>query len=501
MVRGGTLGAVAAGHDQTASAAAMILREGGNAFDAAIAGLWMACVVEPVLASPGGGGFLMALRNSGQRTNLFDFFVQTPRHKSPLETVEFSSVNVDFGTATQEFHIGAGSSAVPGFIPGLFAIHEALGSVPMARLAEQAVEAARRGITVNEFQATLLEIVQPIYVWTESARKLFAPSGHLARKGDGFRNGCLGDAIETTAREGVRIATEGEIARAMLESTSSTSGGGCLTLEDLKAYEVVVRRPEKKKYGGHSIFLNPPPSAGGTLIADMMNRAKSFGDEALSPVETASIIAATDRAWRNASCDLRRFSGHGSEKSGGQATRGTTHISVIDKNNNAASVTVSNGEGNGRIVPGCGFMVNNMLGEEDLNQGGFYAWRENARLASMMSPTLAISAGGQVAAIGSGGSNRIRSAVFQVLDQMISHQLAVEDAILAPRLHVELDHLDFEDFFEPGIGPALKNTFPDHLVWPERNMFFGGAHVVRKSPAGSLEAGGDPRRAGVAVFV
>lgn len=498
MTPSSTSGAVAAGHSKTAEAAAAILREGGNAFDAAIAGLWMACVVEPILASPGGGGFLMALQSERQQINLFDFFVQTPRRKRPIGDVEFKSVHADFGTATQEFHVGAGASAVPGFIPGLFAVHEALGTVPMPRLAEQAVETAKKGVEINGFQAQLLGVVEPIYLWKDDSKALFAPQGTLVKKGELFRNPQLADAIEAIAREGVRIGTEGEIARAMLWNTEID---GCLLAGDLKDYRVEIRHPDSAPLNGQTIYLNPPPSSGGSLIGHMLRQIEAREKNTNSPLRIARIMAETDGQWRRAGRDLQQFLQQTVPESGGNATRGTTHISIVDGDNNGASVTVSNGEGNGIIVPDCGFMVNNMLGEEDLNQSGFYAWRENMRLSSMMSPTIALSPEGDVTAIGSGGSNRIRSAVFQVLNQIVCNGCSIEEAIIAPRMHVEHGHLDFEDFFASGVAPDLMDKFPDCRVWPDRNLFFGGAHVVRKTRSGSLEAAGDPRRAGVAVTV
>ena len=119
-------GAVAAGHPLTAEAAGEVLRAGGNAFDAALAGLCAACVVEPVLASLGGGGFTLALP-AAERPRLYDFFVQTPGRRLPAEDLEFNRIDVDFGSTTQGFHIGRGTAAVPGLVRGLFEVHEALG--------------------------------------------------------------------------------------------------------------------------------------------------------------------------------------------------------------------------------------------------------------------------------------------------------------------------------------------------------------------------------------
>ena len=172
--RHGRYGAVAAGHGVTAAAAEEILAEGGNAFDAAIAALWTACVAEPVFASPGGGGFLMARPAAGKLT-LYDFFVDTPLNKRPEDDIEFAEILADFGTATQGFHIGAGAAATPGFVPGLFAVHAAHGRIPMKRLVEPAIRAAREGVTVTAFQAFLFKVVSPILVWTAAgACGLFA---------------------------------------------------------------------------------------------------------------------------------------------------------------------------------------------------------------------------------------------------------------------------------------------------------------------------------------
>ncbi|HSM19172.1 MAG TPA: gamma-glutamyltransferase [Hyphomicrobiales bacterium] len=483
----------------TAEAAAEVLREGGNAFDAAIAGLWMACIAEPVLASPGGGGFVMARSADLSRTRLFDFFVHTPKRKPDPAELEFEGVHADFGTATQEFHVGAGASAVPGFVPGLFALNEALASLPMTRLAEPAVSAARAGITVNATQARIFQIVGPILTWSAEARALFAPEGELLEEGAPWRNGALGEVIDVIAREGPRIASEGEIARAML---AVTDNGGALTADDLTSYAVAEREPLAAELDGVALFLNPPPSCGGGLIRDMLTRLAGQGRPlSITPVKLARAIDETDRAWRAADCDIERFLGLPTAMGAATRSRGTTHISVIDAAGNAAAVTVSNGEGNGRMVPGCGFMINNMLGEEDINPHGFHAWPEDARLSSMMAPSVLVSRDGAVTALGSGGSNRIRTALFQVSARLLAGSGDLEALVMGPRIHVERGHVDFEDFFDPDEREALTGAFADHRAWPERSLYFGGVHVARREAAGGVAAAGDPRRGGVALLV
>ena len=145
----------AAGHALTAEAAAEILEDGGNAFDASLAGVFMAFVAEAVFASPGGGGFLMA-REARGRTALYDFFAETPLRRREGDEVSFFPIHADFGPAKQEFHIGLGSSATPGLAPGLFAIHEELCRLPMQRLVEPAVRAARAGFPLSRLPSVFV---------------------------------------------------------------------------------------------------------------------------------------------------------------------------------------------------------------------------------------------------------------------------------------------------------------------------------------------------------
>ena len=488
-------GAVASGHALTAEAAADILRDGGNAFDAAIAALWTACVCEPVLASPAGGGY-MAVWSDG-KAGVFDFFPLTPKHKRAEGDAEYVDVVVDFGTAEQEFHIGAGTSATPGFVPGLFAIHDHLGSLPMRRLAEPAVAAAAAGVEITPLQAYLFSVVVPIYSWSDAAAALFAPGGKSFKAGDVLRNPDLAAAIEAIAREGRRIATEGEIARAMVAESERYDGH--LQMVDLAGYRAALRDPLAVTIGGHSVHLNPPPALGGALVHAMLEACDPA--RAGDPLLRAQAIDSVDRFWREDPTDTKRLLGTDVPSATAVASRGTTHISVVDGNGNAAAVTVSNGEGNGRLVSGCGFMMNNILGEDDVNRDGAYGWRPDARLGSMMAPAIAADPDGRLIALGSGGSSRIRTAVLQALLNRCALDQPLEPAILAPRLHVEQGHLDFEDFFSLADRDALMAAFATHRAWPERNLYFGGVHGAESVPGGGFDAAGDPRRGGVGIVV
>jgi gamma-glutamyltranspeptidase/glutathione hydrolase len=179
--------------------------------------------------------------------------------------------------------------------------------------------------------------------------------------------------------------------------------------------------------------------------------------------------------------------------------RGTTHISIIDAEGNLASATLSNGEGCGHVLPGTGIMLNNMLGEDDINPGGLQKWIPGTRMASMMAPTL-IERDGTRSVLGSGGSNRIRSAILQVLTHLVDHGMSADDAVNAPRIHVEGDLLSFEEGFTASEETALSRTGLKLDRWKGRNLFFGGVHLVNLSDTG-LSAVGDPRRGGVGIVL
>ncbi len=503
-------GCIAAGHPRTAEAGEAILRAGGNAFDAAIAALWMACVAEPVLASIGGGGFCL-VRDLDGRALLYDFFAQTPRRRRAAEEADFQPVHADFGVATQAFHIGLGSATTPGLVRGIFAIHRAHGSMPMRELVAPAIAAAKEGVTVTPFQAYLLGVIGPIYRHTPEARALFTvegEQGRLRRDGDSFANPGLADALDALAREGDDLFYEGSIAAAI--TRQSQAGGGHLSRDDLREYRAIARAPLRFDYRGAHLLSNPPPASGGLLVAFglALLRGRQVGALPAASPEHARLIASVMAQTRDARGRhgvteallgpelLRRYA---ADLDAPPSTRGTTHISVIDSQGDAAAITVSNGEGCGSIIPGTGSMLNNMLGEEDINPGGAEGWPLDTRMASMMAPTAFVADDGRLAVLGSGGSKRIRTALLQVLVNLLDHGMSLAEAVAAPRLHLEGETLNWEAGLTQETANALAADFPEHTAWPERNMYFGGVHAVIREADGALHGVGDPRRAGVSL--
>ncbi|MGB0712472.1 MAG: gamma-glutamyltransferase [Gammaproteobacteria bacterium] len=510
-------GAVAAGHPLTAEAATQALSAGGNAFDAAMSALCAACVVEPVLTSLGGGGFLLA-QPGGSKAVLYDFFVQTPLRKRPADELDFQPIVADFGTATQEFHIGLGSMATPGTVRGLFSVQRELGRLPMAEIVAPAVQYARDGVRLNALQAYVFSIVAPIFLSTPGARAIYgSPSDpeSLVKDGELLRLPEMADTLETLAIEGDRLFYEGEIGQSL--GAASVASGGHLDMEDLRRYQVVRRRPLDIRYRDTRVLTNPPPSSGGLLIGFALEllrdhdlKSRTFGSPAhlslLAEVMELTNTARAEQATHELDRDhplltdaglIARYRRTLDKQLRGHpvSNRGTTHISVIDEQGNAASLTLSNGEGCGHVIPGTAIMMNNMLGEEDLNPAGFQRWRADVRVSSMMSPSL-ISSDKRLVAVGSGGSNRIRTAIIQTLSNLVDFGMNPEDATTRPRIHTERGRVSIEPGFPDASVERLRSQFADHHLWDSPNLFFGGAHTVQFDGKG-FDGAGDPRRGGV----
>jgi gamma-glutamyltranspeptidase/glutathione hydrolase len=512
----GNLGIAAAGHPESSRAAADILAAGGNAFDGALAALCTACVVEPMLASLGGGGFLMA-QPAGRPSVVYDFFTHTPRTRTPADAVEFYPIMADFGTALQEFHIGMGSIAVPGVVAGLFEVQRQCCRLPMSEIVAPAIALAREGVVMNDFQRYISHILSPILEAAPAAMRLVASRERperIAETGERIFNTDLANVLEALSREGPEPFYRGDLARQLVSDCRER--GGHLCMEDLENYRVWRREPVRFSSHGANFSFNSPPSPSGCLIAfalglledeDLKHHTWGHAHHCLSLVHA---MRAAGVLRRETHIDLQldqdrvadildpahlekwRATMQGSP----MASRGTTQISVADAEGNLASLTVSNGEGCAYVLPGTGIQLNNMLGEEDLHPGGFHRWRPDRRMSSMMCPSVASLPDGGWVALGSGGSNRIRSAVLQVLVNLFEFEMPLEQAVSAPRLHLEGQHLSIEDGFDARAQEALVAEWPDHRVWPDLNLFFGGVHAVERLANGSFRGAGDPRRGG-----
>ena len=503
---------VSSGHYETTKAAAEILEEGGNAFDALIAAAWTACVAEPIFCSPGGGSHAL-LKRLGEAPEVLDSFTQTPQQKRS-DKIDFYPIYGNFGADTQEFHVGMASVATPGMVAGLDALQQRYASLPMTRLAEPAINLARAGVILNRTQSFALQILEPIVRANADSASVFglkARDAMLPACTDRVVNSELADFIERTAAQGSALFYHGELA-AMLDEQSRQHGGH-IQRQDLADYEVHFRQPMEWTLDQWKVWSNPPPAFGGLMVGLMtqsLERRLEPGTAFGSDAHLNALLA----AMRESETDRKRLEQPECLRSNTLlkqtydklieraliAHKGTTHISIRDATGNFAAMTLSNGEGSGVVVPGCGFMLNNMLGEEDLNRLGFHHWPENHRMASMMAPTLLSrhdEDGEQNILLGSGGANRIRTAIAQVICNVQHFGMSLQQAIDAPRLHLEDDRISIE--LDPEAWPAstphwLEQQRLENVRWPERSLYFGGVNAVSTNQSAT-----DNRRDGFAL--
>ncbi len=526
-----TWGIIAAGRQHSADAGAAMLRAGGNAVDAAVAATFASFVAEPSIVSLGGGGYAL-LHHPGAPPQLYDFFCTFPGLGSsdplPPSPAAFFPVTADFGAASQIFHIGRGSVAVPGIVAGLCRLHADAGRLPLADILQPAITLARTGAPLGEFNALVGRILAPIFGNTPDLARLFGWPDAFLTPDHTYRNPDLAGALEALGRTGPNLFYTGAIAQAIL--ADQRQRGGLLTARDLAGYEVIVRAPLHLRYRDYDIFTNPLPSRGGALIAFSLALLQAFDLGALpfgSPRHLrllAEIMRQTNlaRPLLEESGDLDRFlhphhlARHQADiicrLTGSDALppldpppppspNHTSHISALDGDGVSVALTTTAGEGAGFIVPGAGLVLNNILGEADLHPHGFHKGQPGARIGSMMAPTLVLHEGRPLLALGSGGSNRLRTAILQALVNFLDFRLDLQAAVSVPRLHFEEGVLQVEAGFTPQAVGWLRRWGYDVARWPTRHMFFGGVHAVGRGGTGEFEGAGDARRNGAVARV
>jgi gamma-glutamyltranspeptidase/glutathione hydrolase len=494
-------GVVAAGHPLSAEAGAEVLRKGGNAVDAAVAAVLASFAVESPLTGFGAGGFMMVSR--GEETVLIDFFVAAPGRDGIERGAELVPVPVRFDEeTTQTFYVGPASCGVPGTALGLELALRRFGTAPLAGLVGAGVKLAREGAPVNAEQGYILDILWPIHERLAETRELYAPQGRPLGEGDVFRFPALAEALERFGAEGAEPFYRGEVAVAL--SGYVMEHGGTLGASDLAAYEAIERRPIRAPFRGAEVLTNPPPSSGGILIAYSLGLLERLGERS-GPEQLVAAMDAANRARGEEFAEAL----YGDDLAGalldparldlraGDLLGSTTHISVLDRDGTCASVTCSNGSGSGVLVPGTGVILNNMLGEEDLNPLGFHAIAPGRRVPSMMAPTVVRREGEIELGLGSAGSNRIRSAIVQTVVRAVEQGMGVADAVRAPRLHFEQGVVQAEPGIEEEALARIEARGILVLRRPRINLFFGGVQAVaRDRSSGAMSGGGDPRRGG-----
>ncbi len=523
-------GVIAAGDHETAAAGAEILKLGGNAVDAAVGAAFASFIAEIGVVHLGGSGIAQIFDPTSGKAITYDFFSDMPGLGSDRakEDLDFEKVTIDFGPTTQDFHLGRGSVAVPGNIFGLCQMAADHGRLPLSTTLQPAIRLAREGLSISPFQADTCDLLRPLYTHTKSMRDIFLKNGKLIQPYEHLFIPNLAETLEQLAQEGSDFARSGRLAQAIIDDQASN--GGLITKTDLQNYEVKQLTSISLRYRNFDILLPPPCSSGGPLTAFTLKLLSHFD---LGNIPHGSFrylqllyeaMAATTRArpvWDKAIEEqsveeaIQYFlsedfiahyvqeiqtsihgEGHLPVFTEPSLQPDTSHLSVIDGDGLAVSLTTTAGESAGYVVPGTGYIPNNILGEADLHPNGFHSSPPGKRIATMMTPTVVLLNGRIRLVVGSGGSIRIRSAILQVLTNLLDYHMSLDEAVERHRVHLEEGIFQCEAGYDPVAVDRLEASGYEVNRWNKRSIYFGGAHSVSWSDDGRLVAAGDNRRGG-----
>lgn len=461
--------AISAGHEKTLEVAKLILENGGNAFDAAIACHFAMFITEPCMASAGGAGFAM-VKPHDQAPQFLDFFCQTPmvKHKKPTD---FFEIMVDFGSEQEGFYIGLGSAAVPGTIAGLFELHRRYGSMPMKDLVSPAIAFANEGILLNTFQAYDLHLLKPIFYQDPKVREVFYNGEEIKIEGDLLQMPEMADFLHFLVDEGDRGFYQGDISRLVAEA--SEERGGFLNRQDFENYKVNVLEPFYFQFGDHNVYTANGPSKGAGLLAaflyQMQNRTNQEFGFAIQEAQQLKKTEGAIQAFIDAKYPTSNYTLNPSNPS----ELGTSHFNIQDSKGNGICLTTTIGEGCGFFIPGTQMHLNNMLGEIFLLPNGAHSWTPNERMQSMMTPTLVLDKANELVGLfGSGGAGRIPYVIGQVLYHLLKDGLSIEAATEMPRVHFQ------DGFFQMEEGNEIMASLENLKVWGNKSLYFGGVHSI-----------------------
>ncbi len=501
--------AVAAPNQMCVDAAFTTVAQGGNAVDAAIAAILTSAVGEIGFSSCMGSTFVTIW----------------PAHCPPV-VIDGNAAMPGLGAAPERFGggldevyvdylggktliMGAGAVAVPGTMAALDTARTHYGHCDWGQLVAPAVAAARSGYPIGQATALYLAATAgPVFGRDPQAHRLtLGIEGQPLRTGELTTNPDLADTLELVARQGITVLSTGCLGQRMVRYLQQN--GGLLTCADLASYQAEVREPIMVDVGGWELALPPPPSVGGPMLALMLREAFATHADAAGLIPLIHRVASFRDEVHTSASDLERegwrllnkarWYGLESLCSSGS----TVHVSAVDSSGTLCAITSSIGYGNGLCVPDTGLILNNALGEPELNKHGLHTMTPGRRLASNMSPLVGRCSDGRRLALGTPGSARITTALLQVLLGYCRDGQTLPAAVDAPRLHVGWRQRDASETGtwvvqheqDPQLAAAAANCGLSVTQRPYPSMFFGGVAAVASHPDGSLEAAADLRRA------
>ena len=507
-----------------------ILREGGNAVDAAIATGFALAVVYPTAGNIGGGGF-MVIRFPDGRTTALDF-----REKAPMSAHPEMWLDENGEYDSDRHHLSHMAVGVPGTVAGFALAHERYGRLPWARLVDPAVRLARDGFIVTPGLAASLRGILPAFERYPASMAAYSRDGAPYAVGDTMRLPDLARSLTRIRDQGRDGFYAGETAR--LLAAEMERGGGLITLEDLRRYRAVERQPVRGTYRGYRVISMPPPSSGGIALLEMLNILEGYELAAMRHNDVRYVhhlVEAMRRAYRDratfaadpdfetipverltskeyAAAQRRTIEPNQATPSApsdvelpGESDE-TTHYSIVDGDGLAVATTytLEHGYGSRIVVTGAGFLLNNEMGDFNAapgltTVGGLIGTDPNLaepekRMVSSMTPTILERPDGELfAVLGTVGGRRIINSVLQVTLNLIDFDMGVVEAVRARRIHHQ---------WLPDVIRAESGTFGDGVIADLERLGhtvdmggeWSGVHTIRMAPDGMRHGSPDPRR-------
>lgn len=528
----GSQGMVATSHTLATEVALKVLKDGGNAIDAAVTAGFALAVTQPRSGNIGGGGFLVYSPGNGDAPEAIDY-----RETAPAAATETMFQDQDGNVVSERSRFSHKAAGVPGTVAGLALALEQHGTLSLSQALAPAIRLAREGFVVpHRFTEGLEQARDRLERWPATRATFYKKDGSAPQPGEVFRQPELADTLQRIAEQGVKGFYEGETAQLIV--AEMRRGEGLITLEDLRNYEPAVRQPVHGTYRGFDIYSMSPPSSGGTHIVQILNiledypigewghnsantihhmaeamklayadRSEYLGDAdfVAVPLEGLTSKGYADQLRTSIKADKARPASEiAPGKPGPRESPETTHFSVVDRWGNAVSntYTINFSYGSGITVAGAGFLLNNEMDDFSAKPGvpnayGLIGGEANKvepgkRMLSSMSPTIVRKDNRNFLVTGSPGGSRIITTTLQVIMNVIDHNMNIQTAVSAPRIHHQW--LPDEIRVEQGISPDTLDLLRARGHTINTGSAMGAIQSILIGEDGTLYGGADPRR-------
>ena len=527
----GENGMVVTSHYLATQSALAVLKNGGNAIDAAVTAAFSLAVTQPRSGNIGGGGFMLISSEEKGSVVAIDYREKAPS-KATVDMFLDADGNAD-SNRSRYSHLAAG---VPGTVAGLALALEKFGTISLQQALAPAITLAEKGFIITpRFSKGLMEKERILTQWPAAKAIFYKQDGSYYKPGDRFFQQDLAMTLKRISEFGVKGFYEGKTAHLLVQEMKKH--GGLITYEDLKNYSPVIREPVHSTYRGYDIYSMSPPSSGGIHIVQILNileplpitmwghnsaktlhymaeamkyayadRSRYLGDIDFVPVPIAELTSKKYAQKILANIEENKATPSINISPGATVpfeSEETTHFSIADKYGNAVAntYTINFSYGSGIIVEGAGFLLNNEMDDFSVKPGvpnayGLIGGEANAiapqkRMLSSMSPTIVKKGGKNFLVTGSPGGSRIISTTLQVIMNVIDHGLNIQSSVAAPRMHHQW--LPDELRIEEGISPDTKGILEKmgHSVQQKASM---GATQSILLTNDKMFGGADPRR-------